>query len=69
MRSAEFDREEVLRSAMEVFISKGYAKTSMQDLKSATGLHPGSIYCAFTNKRGLLLYRTGSIRCREPNIF
>lgn len=55
MRSAEFDREEVLRSAMEVFISKGYAKTSMQDLKSATGLHPGSIYCAFTNKRGLLL--------------
>ncbi|EGU61724.1 TetR family transcriptional regulator [Vibrio nigripulchritudo ATCC 27043] len=55
MRSAEFDREEVLRSAMEVFISKGYSKTSMQDLKAATGLHPGSIYCAFTNKRGLLL--------------
>jgi AcrR family transcriptional regulator len=27
----------------------------MQDLKAATGLHPGSIYCAFTNKRGLLL--------------
>ena len=27
----------------------------MQDLKKATGLHPGSIYCAFENKRGLLL--------------
>lgn len=55
MRSAEFDREYVLRSAMNEFIAKGYNKTSMQDLKRVTGLHPGSIYCAFENKRGLLL--------------
>ncbi|WOH36564.1 TetR/AcrR family transcriptional regulator [Thalassotalea fonticola] len=55
MRNAEFDKEKVLRSAMNAFMHKGYAKTSMQDLKAATGLHPGSIYCAFENKRGLLL--------------
>ncbi|KGJ94895.1 TetR/AcrR family transcriptional regulator [Colwellia psychrerythraea] len=55
MRNAEFDREEVLRATMKAFMHKGYAKTSMQDLKKATGLHPGSIYCAFENKRGLLL--------------
>ena len=55
MRSAEFNREQVLRSAMDAFITKGYSKTSMNDLKQATGLHPGSIYCAFDNKRGLLL--------------
>ena len=55
MRTAEFDREKVLRSAMTSFMEKGYGKTSMQDLKQATGLHPGSIYCAFENKRGLLL--------------
>jgi len=55
MRIAEFDREKVLRSAMTSFMGKGYGKTSMQDLKQATGLHPGSIYCAFENKRGLLL--------------
>ena len=55
MRIAEFDREKVLRSAMTSFMDKGYGKTSMQDLKKATGLHPGSIYCAFENKRGLLL--------------
>lgn len=55
MRSAEFDRDQVLRSAMNEFIAKGYNKTSMQDLKRATGLHPGSIYCAFENKRGLLI--------------
>lgn len=55
MRNAEFDREYVLSSAMNEFIAKGYNKTSMQDLKRVTGLHPGSIYCAFDNKRGLLL--------------
>ncbi len=55
MRSAEFDREFVLRAAMKAFMHKGFNKTSMQDLKAATGLHPGSIYCAFDNKKGLLL--------------
>jgi AcrR family transcriptional regulator len=55
MRNAEFDREKVLRAAMNAFMDKGYANTSMQALKAATGLHPGSIYCAFENKRGLLL--------------
>ncbi|SJL84426.1 TetR/AcrR family transcriptional regulator [Vibrio palustris] len=55
MRAAEFDREKVLRAAMNQFIRYGFSKTSMQDLKRVTGLHPGSIYCAFENKRGLLL--------------
>ncbi len=55
MRSAEFDKEKVLRAAIKAFVCKGYNKTSMQDLKKATGLHPGSIYCAFENKQGLLL--------------
>ena len=55
MRNAEFNREQVLRGAMTAFMHKGYTKTSMQDLTQATGLHPGSIYCAFTNKRGLLI--------------
>ena len=55
MRNAEFDREKVLRAAMSLFMEKGYSKTSMPDLKKVTGLHPGSIYCAFENKRGLLL--------------
>ncbi|MCL2918252.1 TetR/AcrR family transcriptional regulator [Shewanella litorisediminis] len=59
MRSAEFDREQVLRQAMQAFMQKGYSKTSMQDLTRATGLHPGSIYCAFENKRGLLLAAIG----------
>lgn len=59
MRNAEFDRETVLRSAMACFIEHGYVKTSMQKLTLCTGLHPGSIYCAFGNKRGLLLAAIG----------
>lgn len=55
MRTAEYDRAFVLRSAMEAFRAKGYAKTTMQELVAATGLHPGSLYAAFGNKRGLLL--------------
>ncbi|QYJ72635.1 TetR/AcrR family transcriptional regulator [Shewanella sp. FJAT-51649] len=55
MRNAEFDRAQVLRGAMAAFMHKGYTKTSMLDLTQATGLHPGSIYCAFSNKRGLLI--------------
>ncbi|BBN81981.1 TetR family transcriptional regulator [Pseudoalteromonas sp. A25] len=55
MRSAEFDKEHVLRQAMHTFMQYGYSKTSMQKLTQSTGLHPGSIYCAFKNKKGLLL--------------
>ncbi|MCL9782003.1 TetR/AcrR family transcriptional regulator [Vibrio sp. S4M6] len=69
MRNAEFDREHVLRSAMEAFIAKGYSQTSMQDLKKATGLHPGSIYCAFDNKRGLLLAALEQYRSERSEQF
>lgn len=62
MRNAEFNREKVLRAAMTAFMGKGYGKTSMQDLTKATGLHPGSIYCAFKNKRGLLLAALGQYK-------
>ncbi|MGL5532247.1 MAG: TetR/AcrR family transcriptional regulator [Plesiomonas shigelloides] len=55
MRSAEFDRDAVLVQAMETFRAHGYSKTTMQQLVAATGLHPGSIYAAFGNKRGLFL--------------
>ncbi|MFY8273353.1 TetR/AcrR family transcriptional regulator [Pseudoalteromonas sp. SSDWG2] len=55
MRSTEFDRSEVLHNAMQTFMEHGYAKSSMQKLTSATGLHPGSIYCAFGSKKGLFV--------------
>lgn len=55
MRIAEFDREYVLRQAMLAFMQYGYAKTSMQKLTQVTALHPGSLYAAFGNKKGIFL--------------
>ncbi|MFY8325703.1 TetR/AcrR family transcriptional regulator [Pseudoalteromonas sp. ZZD1] len=55
MRVAEFDREYVLRQAMLAFTQFGYAKTSMQKLTQVTALHPGSLYAAFKNKKGIFL--------------
>ncbi|WP_394203164.1 TetR/AcrR family transcriptional regulator [Shewanella waksmanii] len=69
MRQAEFDKQHVLRSAMSAFLAKGYSKTSMQDLTKATGLHPGSIYCAFDNKRGLLIAAIDQYRLDRINEF
>ncbi|EKO3971617.1 TetR/AcrR family transcriptional regulator [Vibrio fluvialis] len=54
---------------MYEFMSKGFNKTSMQDLKKATGLHPGSIYCAFENKRGLLLAALEHYACERTEEF
>ena len=54
-RHAEFDRDDVIHQATGVFWERGYAKTSVGDLVSATGLQPGSLYAAFGNKKGLFL--------------
>ena len=54
-RPREFDRQEVLRKATLVFWEKGYADTTLDDLDRATGLHRGSIYNAFGDKRQLYL--------------
>ncbi len=54
-RPAEFDRQEALHSAMQVFWRQGYHATSVKDLVRATQLQPGSLYGAFKNKRALFL--------------
>ncbi|MEM9006865.1 MAG: TetR/AcrR family transcriptional regulator [Cyanobacteria bacterium P01_F01_bin.86] len=54
-RSKTFDRETVLAKAMDVFWAKGYESTSMQDLVEAMGIHRGSLYDTFKDKRHLFL--------------
>lgn len=54
-RPAEYEREDVINKAMEVFWRTGYTATSVSDLVNATDLKPGSIYAAFSSKRGLFL--------------
>ncbi|MDC8005327.1 TetR/AcrR family transcriptional regulator [Aureisphaera galaxeae] len=52
-RSEDFNRDEVLDKAKQVFWMKGYNGTSMQDLVDATGLNRSSIYNSFGNKMEL----------------
>ncbi len=50
-RPREFDEDEVIESAMNLFWSRGYEATSVSDLMEATGLAKGSIYKGFGDKR------------------
>ena len=53
MRAKEFEPDEVADSAMQVFLQRGYAATSIQDLVEGTGLSRSSLYNAFESKNGL----------------
>ncbi|EAQ28116.1 putative transcriptional regulator [Erythrobacter sp. NAP1] len=50
MRSASFDKGEVIDSIMRAFWEHGYEATSIQTLEAATGLKRQSLYNAFGNK-------------------
>ncbi len=52
-RTKEFDRDTVVGRAIEVFWSKGFEATSIQDLVDAMGINRGSIYDTFGDKAGL----------------
>ncbi len=54
-RPLEHKREEVITAAMQIFWDKGYAATSLADLKAATGLNPGSLYSSYTSKEALFI--------------
>ena len=54
-RPTEFDRDEVLLRAMEVFWCQGYEATGLPDLVEAMGIGRQSLYNTFESKRGLFL--------------
>lgn len=53
VRTSTFDRSTALSRAVELFSSKGYSETSMDDLVKATGVSRYGIYGTFGNKREL----------------
>ncbi len=54
-RPREFDPDETLERAMQVFWAKGYEATSLDDLCASTGLGRSSLYAAFGDKQALYL--------------
>lgn len=54
-RPKEFNPEEALEKAMQVFWRKGYEATSMEDLLTAMDLNRGSLYDTFGDKHQLFL--------------
>lgn len=54
-RPLAYDPEEALDAALQVFWSKGYEATSLQDLLAAMGLSKSSFYQGFGGKRELFL--------------
>lgn len=52
-RLPQFDREEALASAMEVFWARGYEASSIQKLLDAMEINRGSLYASFGDKETL----------------
>jgi AcrR family transcriptional regulator len=52
-RPREFDVNDALDRAIEVFWRKGYGGSSVAELTEAMGISPPSLYSAFGNKEGL----------------
>ena len=54
-RKLEFDREQTLQRAMELFWERGYERTGMNDLLEHLSIGRQSLYNTFGNKRQLFL--------------
>ncbi|MDF2937810.1 MAG: TetR family transcriptional regulator [Paenibacillaceae bacterium] len=54
-RHKEFEVNEVLDKAIQLFWMQGYEKTSMQDLVENMGIHRRSIYDTFGDKHALFM--------------
>lgn len=53
---SEQTKKKVADSARALFVQKGYAGTSIEDIVSVTGSSKGNIYYHFKSKEGLFLY-------------
>jgi AcrR family transcriptional regulator len=54
-RPLSFDRDAAVQSAMLLFWRHGYEATSLNQLTTAMGIGPPSLYAAFGDKKGLFL--------------
>jgi len=70
-RTKDFDENEVLTRAMNLFWSRGYNSTSMEDLVSGLGISRSSLYATYTDKHTLFIkalenyQQIGNIKIQE----
>lgn len=54
MPKQKTDPQEIIKTALQIFLEKGYHKTSMADIANETGLLKGSLYHHFNSKQELM---------------
>src|ERR1700712_3052011 len=63
-RTKDFDENEVLNKAIQIFWHKGYNGTSMQDLVDGLGISRSSLYDTYTDKHTLFVKALESYQCK-----
>lgn len=64
-RTKQYNEQEVVAKAMNLFWRNGYENTSMQMLEKEMGINKFSIYASFGNKHGLFLE---SLKCYKEKV-
>ncbi len=62
-RTKDFDENEALSKAIQLFWHKGYNATSMQDLVDGLGISRSSLYDTYTDKHTLFVKALESYQC------
>jgi TetR/AcrR family transcriptional repressor of nem operon len=62
-RTKDFDEDEVLKKAINLFWLKGYNATSMQDLVDGLGISRSSLYDTYGDKHTLFIKALESYQC------
>jgi TetR/AcrR family transcriptional repressor of nem operon len=68
-RTKDFDENEVLTKAMQIFWHKGYNGTSMQDLVDGLGISRSSLYDTYKDKHTLYIKTLESYQCSASDKF
>ncbi|MFD0767274.1 TetR/AcrR family transcriptional regulator [Mucilaginibacter lutimaris] len=68
-RTKDFDEDEVLKKAVDLFWLKGYNATSMQDLVDGLGISRSSLYDTYGDKHSLFLKALESYQCTSTAKF
>ena len=66
-RSKEFEVNEVLDKAIQLFWAQGYEKTSMHELVNFMGIHRRSIYDTFGDKHALFMKALERYEAKQAN--